>query len=67
MRLLGRKQNNDQHEERCPHCSERIPEGALECMMCGVDLRPLQPFQRLVLTELLHGTPRRIIMLLSHV
>jgi zinc ribbon protein len=40
MRLLGRKRNDDEVEERCPQCGEPAPEGAVECMMCGVDLRP---------------------------
>jgi hypothetical protein len=59
MRLFGRKRSNDQPEERCPHCSEPLPEGALECVMCGVDLRPLR---RLTADSASQGTtsPRRI-------
>ena len=39
MGLFGRKRRHDE-AERCPHCSEPLPEGAVECMMCGIDLRP---------------------------
>lgn len=42
MRLFGRKQDDDEVEERCPQCSEPVPDGAVECMMCGVDLRPFR-------------------------
>jgi zinc-ribbon domain len=42
MRLFGRKRNDDEVEERCPQCGEPVPEGAAECMMCGVDLRPFR-------------------------
>ena len=42
MRLFGRKRSDDEIEEPCPHCGEPVPEGAVECMMCGVDLRPLR-------------------------
>jgi zinc-ribbon domain len=41
MGLFGRKRREDEVEERCPHCNEPVPEGAVECMMCGIDLRPL--------------------------
>jgi hypothetical protein len=41
MGLFGRKRRHDE-AERCPHCSEPLPEGAVECMMCGIDLRPLR-------------------------
>jgi hypothetical protein len=40
MRLFGRKRSKDDLEERCPQCGEPVPEGALECVMCGADLRP---------------------------
>jgi hypothetical protein len=40
MGLFARKRRHDEAEERCPHCSEPLPEGAVECMMCGIDLRP---------------------------
>jgi hypothetical protein len=42
MGLFGRKRRHDEADERCPHCSEPLPEGAVECMMCGIDLRPLR-------------------------
>jgi zinc-ribbon domain len=42
MRLFGRKRSNDEVEERCPHCGEPVPDQAVDCMMCGVDLRPLR-------------------------
>jgi len=41
MRLFGRKQPEDE-VARCPRCGEPIPEGAVECMMCGVALLPLR-------------------------
>lgn len=40
MRLFGRKRRDAEVEERCLRCGEPVPEGAAECMMCGVDLRP---------------------------
>ena len=42
MQLFARKRSNDQAEERCPQCNEPVPDQAVECMMCGVDLRPLR-------------------------
>ena len=42
MRLFGRKPIDDEVEERCPHCGEPVPDGATQCMMCGVDLQPLR-------------------------
>jgi hypothetical protein len=42
MGLFRRKRRDDEAEERCPHCSEPLPQGAARCMMCGVDLRPLR-------------------------
>ena len=42
MRLFRRKETIEDDRERCPHCSERVPEGASECAMCGIDLRPLR-------------------------
>jgi zinc-ribbon domain len=41
MGLFRRKRDDDEREDRCPHCGEPLPQGALECMMCGIDLRPL--------------------------
>jgi hypothetical protein len=42
MRLFGRKRRDDEVQERCPHCREPVPDEAVECKMCGVDLRPLR-------------------------
>lgn len=42
MRLFGRKRSDDEVEERCPHCREPVPDEALECRMCGADLRALR-------------------------
>ena len=43
MRLFRRKKPADNElEERCPQCGEAVPDGAAECMMCGVDLRPFR-------------------------
>ena len=42
MRLFTRKRSNDEAEERCPRCGEPVPGQAVECMMCGIDLRPLR-------------------------
>jgi hypothetical protein len=42
MRLFRRKAITEHEGERCPRCRERVPEGADECLMCGVDLRPLR-------------------------
>ena len=40
MGLFRRKQGNDEAvEERCPQCNEPLPEDAVECLMCGADLR----------------------------
>ena len=42
MRLFRRQVKSDDEPKgmRCPQCGERVPEGAVECMMCGADLRP---------------------------
>jgi zinc-ribbon domain len=42
MGLFKRKRSDDEVEERCPHCNEPLPDEATQCMMCGVDLRPLR-------------------------
>jgi hypothetical protein len=43
MRLFPRKkQPLDDDAERCPRCRERVPEGAAECMMCGIGLAPFR-------------------------
>jgi hypothetical protein len=38
MRLFRRKPPVDD-APRCPECRERVPDGAVECAMCGRDLR----------------------------
>lgn len=43
MRLFRRKPISLDDSPRCPRCTEKVPEGASECAMCGVDLRPLRP------------------------
>jgi hypothetical protein len=40
---LFRRKATEPEPERCPLCSERVPEQASECAMCGADLRPLRP------------------------
>ena len=41
MGLFRRKHSDDDAvEEHCPQCNEPLPEGAVECLMCGADLRP---------------------------
>jgi hypothetical protein len=42
MGLFRRKAIVEDEGERCPRCTERVPEGASECAMCGADLRPLR-------------------------
>jgi hypothetical protein len=42
MRLFRRKPADNEVEERCPQCGEPVPDGAAQCMMCGVDLRPFR-------------------------
>jgi hypothetical protein len=42
MGLFRKKSTADEDAERCPHCRERVPAGAVECMMCGVALEPLR-------------------------
>ena len=42
MRLFKKKRPDWDEGERCPRCRERLPEGAAECMMCGVALAPLR-------------------------
>jgi zinc-ribbon domain len=46
MRLFRSKRDDDRVEERCPQCGEPVPDRAVECMMCGVDLRPLRGARR---------------------
>ena len=42
MGLFRNKEIIDEESERCPRCAERVPEGASDCAMCGMDLRPLR-------------------------
>jgi len=42
MRLFRRRATSEEEGERCPRCRERVPEGADECHMCGLDLRPVR-------------------------
>ena len=46
MGLFRRKQIIDHEPERCPVCSERLPDEADQCRMCGADLRALRPSSR---------------------
>jgi rRNA maturation endonuclease Nob1 len=43
--LFRRKPKIEEEPERCPVCTERVPDGADECAMCGADLRPMRPMQ----------------------
>jgi hypothetical protein len=61
MGLFRRRKSEEEAEERCPRCNEPVPDGAEECMMCGVDLRPLGRTQSGELLEPQGTTsPRRI-------
>jgi hypothetical protein len=42
MSLFRRKPLNEENDERCPNCRERVPEGAVTCMMCGLALEPVR-------------------------
>jgi hypothetical protein len=44
MGLFRRKPKVEPEPERCPLCSERVPDGADECAMCGADLKALRPW-----------------------
>lgn len=39
---MFRRKRKDEEVARCPRCSEPVPEGAVECKMCGVALDPLR-------------------------
>ena len=39
---MFRRKRKDEEVARCPRCSEPLPEGAVECKMCGVALDPLR-------------------------
>jgi rRNA maturation endonuclease Nob1 len=45
MRLFKRKSPIDDDALRCPACRERVPDGAVECAMCGRDLRDVRELQ----------------------
>ena len=38
MRFFRRKPTSEEQRERCPYCREPVPEGAVDCMMCGATL-----------------------------
>jgi rRNA maturation endonuclease Nob1 len=40
---LFRSSKVEAEPERCPLCTERVPDGADECAMCGADLKALRP------------------------
>jgi predicted amidophosphoribosyltransferase len=42
MQLFRRKRSDDDQTERCPRCNEPVPEGAADCMMCGLPLAQSQ-------------------------
>ena len=46
MGFFRRKTSGDDDAERCPRCQERLPDGAVECMMCGLALEPLRGVPR---------------------
>jgi hypothetical protein len=48
MRFFRRKRSDDDETERCPRCREPVPEGAAECLMCGL---PLEPFRAALSSE----------------
>jgi rRNA maturation endonuclease Nob1 len=43
MGLFRRKQKVEDEPERCPVCTERLPDDADECAMCGANLKALRP------------------------
>jgi len=40
--LFRRKPKVEEEPERCPLCTERLPDGVDECAMCGADLKALR-------------------------
>jgi hypothetical protein len=42
MALFRRKPKAEEEPERCPVCTERLPDDADECAMCGADLKALR-------------------------
>jgi zinc-ribbon domain len=55
MRFFRRKPTTNDEPERCPHCREPLPDGAIECMMCGAALEPLRAEPRSRETGALEG------------
>lgn len=51
MRFFRREPTKDDEPKRCPHCREPVPDGAVECMMCGGSLEPLRGEPRSEETE----------------
>jgi rRNA maturation endonuclease Nob1 len=43
MGLFRREPKFEDEPERCPVCTERLPDDADECAMCGADLKALRP------------------------
>ena len=43
MGLFRRKREVEEEPERCPVCTERLPDDADECAMCGANLKALRP------------------------
>ena len=43
MRLFPRKHKVEDEPERCPMCTERLPDDADQCAMCGANLKALRP------------------------
>ena len=46
MGVFRSKQLTEEEDERCPNCRERVPEGAVTCMMCGLPLEPVRDASR---------------------
>ena len=46
MGLFRREQVRQEEDERCPNCRERVPDGAVTCMMCGLALEPVRDASR---------------------
>lgn len=40
------KRNKNERMVPCPECSQLLPAEALECSMCGADLRELAPARK---------------------
>ena len=46
MGLFRHKPKFEDEPERCPVCTERLPDDADECAMCGADLKALRPWSK---------------------